>query len=396
MLHNETSVGLNDVVDILIVSTMLYLALRVLQSSTNRTLVLGGGGLLALYVIARTYGLFLTEVVLRTGAIVLIVALAIAFQEDMRRTLRRMRYSRFFDLFRPAAGSHRELTFDPLVETAFQLASNHTGALIVVQGRESLEMHLRGGIEISAPINVVLMQSIFDAHSPGHDGAVIIHREMILRMCVHLPLSQQIDKIGTRGTRHSAGLGLSEVSDALAIIVSEEHGDVSIAEGGRLLTVTSPAQLKQSLENFSAQRFATPSKSLSRPAWMQHLRLKALSVGIATIAWSVFASHSETVQKTFIVPVEYRNVAAGFRLGDDAHSQIRLTLSGHDPAFALLAPSTLKATVDMSGRGLGDVTIQMTERNCVRPANLQVYGIEPRVLRLQLITVEQPPMAKKP
>ncbi len=104
------------------------------------------------------------------------------------------------------------------------MAASKTGALIVVKGKEPLERHLNGGVALTGRVSMPLLFSIFDSHTPGHDGAVIIEADRVTQFAAHLPISKNTAQIKGRGTRHSAAFGLSERSDALTIVASEERG----------------------------------------------------------------------------------------------------------------------------------------------------------------------------
>ncbi len=383
-------IGLEDVVDILIASVLIYCVVRLAQVTRHRAPLTGGAFLLLLYFAARFFGLFLTEMLLRGAAFVLVVVFAIAFHEDIRRTVARFRGWRWSS-FRGHQRSGDEL--DPVVEFAFESAAARIGALIVLRGRDPLDGLLQGGIELNAPVHPVLLQSVFDPHTPGHDGAIVIAEGRIQQMCVHLPLSGDHRELGSRGTRHSAGLGLSERSDALVIIVSEERGAVSVATRGKLAAMSSPVELKEALERFTERKFPAAPAGRHHRRVFQRSGWKAASLAIAIVGWLLFASHPDTVERTFIVPVEYRSVPERLRV-DAAPAEARLTLAGPEPAFTLLAPSVLRISVSVGSREPGPVEIHLTENNCIHPPSLDVYGVEPRVLRFRLVQREPLPASR--
>ena len=139
-----------------------------------------------------------------------------------------------------------------IIEAVQKLAENKIGALLVFKGREPLERHIRGGVSLNGRISYPLLYGLFNTQSPTHDGAVIIEGEWIDRFAVYLPLSQHVKEGSEAGTRHAAGVGLSEMCDALVIVVSEERGAISVAEHGRLDAPLSPTALKERLDKFYA------------------------------------------------------------------------------------------------------------------------------------------------
>lgn len=391
-LRSAVSIDVTEIVDIVVASVLIYGVLRLLRTTVNRMPLVVAVVMVGIYFTARAFGLFLTEMLLRTASLALFVLFAIAFQEDIRRAVLRWRHRR---PSRTSVRSDRTTEdVDALVELALQSAEKRIGMLVVLQGREKLDHCVNGGIELLAPIKAILMQSIFDPHSPGHDGAIVIRDGRIVRMCVQLPLSENLDEAKLRGTRHSAGLGLSELTDAMVLIVSEERGEVSIARDGGLIEIASAAELKQRLEGFLAEMCPATHRPRLAKLLFRHSGLKLASLAIAALGWFVFARQGETIEQTFVVPIEYRNIPTNLCLDDRPPAEARVTLSGPEPAFALLSPSSLKIRVELGGYGAGVVNAHLTEADCVHPPDLSVYRIEPRVLHFRLIPCRPRPGEK--
>lgn len=391
-LRSAIAIDATEIVDIVVASVLIYGVLRLLRTPANRMPLLGAGIMVAVYFMARVFGLFLTEMLLRTAGLALVVVFAIAFQEDIRRAVLRWRH------WRPFQGLNRSRLpsddLDPLVDFAFQSAEERVGLLIVLQGREPLDHCLNGGVELRAPIKTVLMQSIFDPHSPGHDGAMVIRDGRIVRICAQLPLSENLEEARMRGTRHSAGLGLSERTDALVLIVSEERGLVSIALDGRLFEISSAADLKLRLGAFLAETCPVAHQPGLAKRLLRHSGLKVAAVAIAALGWFLFARQSDTIEQTFVVPIEYRNIPTNLCLEGRPPAEARLTLSGPEPAFALLSPSSLRVRIELGGDQAGEVEAQLTERDCVHPPDLNVYRIEPNTIHFRLVPCRTRPGEK--
>ncbi len=339
-----------DAVDILLVSTFLYTALLWFQRTASRGVLIGIVVLAGVYFLARGLDMYLTSLAFHTSFAVLLIILVVVFQEDLRRLLERVSTLRSFNFWQVQDIS---LDRDALVESVFKMAALHKGALIVLKGREPLARHVNGGVVLNGRVSPPLLFSIFDTHTPGHDGAVIIEREQVTQFAAHLPISQNTNEIAGRGTRHSAALGLSERSDSLTIVVSEERGVVSVAESGKLAEMPTAASLKQRLEKFFASAFPAVTQPLWKRVILQHGRLKLLSVSVAIIAWFVLAYDPNTVQRTFVIPIEYRNLAKGIELDVTAPHEARVTLSGLERHFRFLDPSSLKITLDLTDMRIG-------------------------------------------
>jgi hypothetical protein len=256
--------------------------------------------------------------------------------------------------------------------------------LIVIRGREPLERHLSGGIALRGTLSKSLLLSIFDSSSPGHDGAVIIDGDRITEFGSHLPISLNTEEIAGRGTRHSAALGLSERSDAITVVVSEERGKVSVAERGSLRELKTASDLKHHLNEYFATTFPATSQSWWQRVVVQQLHLKAIALAMAVTAWFALAYDPSTVQRTFVVPIEYRNLAGSLELDRSAPTESRVTISGSERHFRFLDPATLKVTLDLAEAGSGYNEIPVSERQIKIPTNLSLYRIEPRVVRLYL------------
>jgi uncharacterized protein (TIGR00159 family) len=370
-----------DAVDILLVSVFLYGSLLWFQRTASRGVLSGVTALAAVYFIARGLDMYLTALAFHTTFAVLLFILVVVFQEDLRRlfehvaALRTVRFRQNSDVFSD---------LDELVELLFHMAHTRTGALIVLKGKEPLARHLHGGVALGGRLSKPLLYSIFDSHTPGHDGAVILEHDRIEQFAAHLPISKNSQEIAGRGTRHSAALGLSECSDSLTVVVSEERGVVSVAEAGELTEMATATDLKQRLVAFFAAKFPNVTQPFWKRFLIQHGQLKILALSIAVVAWFVLAYDPHTLQRTFVVPTEYRNLPRDLLLDETAPNEARVTLSGSERNFRFLEPGSLKVTLDLAGAHAGYQEFPITDRNIRLPLNLMPYRIEPRIIRLYL------------
>ena len=231
-----------DGVDILLMSIMVYSVLLWFRATASRRVLVGFSLLLGVYFAARAFGMQLTSMVFHAWFAVLVIIIVVVFQEDLRRMFERV--ADWSPLLRRAR-EHSALPIDgdQLVKTVFSLAASKIGALIVIKGHEPLRRHLNGGVALDGRLSAPLLTSIFDPSSPGHDGAVIVKDDRVSAFAAHLPISSNQREIAGRGTRHAAALGLSEACDALVIAVSEERGEVSVAEGGGSSRESDPAPI---------------------------------------------------------------------------------------------------------------------------------------------------------
>tara|TARA_R110002072_G_scaffold238769_2_gene396290 strand:- start:181857 stop:183002 length:1146 start_codon:yes stop_codon:yes gene_type:complete len=373
------TVHLTDVADMLIVSACVFVILRWIQTTASRGVAIASGILTAIYVIAEEFDLHLTTMLFQFGLTIAAVVFVVVFQDDIRRAVERLLLASRWRGRR--TGTTTPTHIDTLLKTVFDLAQIRRGALIVMSGDEPLDTHLDGGTELLGRISQPLLDSLFDPHSAGHDGAVIIQNGFVTRFGVHLPLSENREKSDGLGTRHRSALGLSERSDALILVVSEERGQVSIAQHGELRRHVSRDDLAEALNGHLAS-----TDSVKRPNfWSRasgHPRTKLLSVLIAVAAWFMMASDRDQVQRVFVVPIEYRNVPAAVTLPESIRTEARVTFSATERAFQFIAPSTLKVSLDLSEAATGKDEFTLTDSSVRHPATLTVYRIEPRIIRL--------------
>ena len=261
-------VGLLDVVDIGVVAVLAWLGLRLVRRTRARPALLGLATLGAIYLAARQLGLALTAAIFQAFFAVLVLVLVVVFQDDLRRIFEQVGAWVSRRRGEEPSGGPNEV----LVRSAELLAAARTGALIVVPGREPIDRHLEGGVELDGRLSEPLLLSLFDASSPGHDGAVVLVHDRVTRFAVHLPLSTDREQLAGVGTRHAAALGLSERTDALCIVVSEERGTISLAVGGRLRLIERPRAWRSSYAAISARRCgpagtAGASRASAMPCW---------------------------------------------------------------------------------------------------------------------------------
>ncbi|MEB2313771.1 MAG: diadenylate cyclase [Sorangiineae bacterium] len=364
-----------DVLDVIVVSIVVYTAINWFRRARSRFVMTGVAALTGLYFAARVLDMYLTLYLLQATVAVAVVALIVIFQEDIRRTFERIALAG--PIGRRRAPLASEKVAGAVAAAVALMARQKTGALIVFQGREPLERHLAGGVELHGAVSEPLLLSIFDHHSPGHDGAVIIDGLQVRKFAVHLPLTTALDGSERFGTRHSAALGLSERSDAFIIVVSEERGQVSVARSGSL-EVVDPAGLQRELDEFLSRLRPAPDASLFARLFARDLGTKLLSLAVALGAWiAILGYQAELVARTVSVPIVYRDVPEGWVLEQPKPLEARVTISGPNRAFQLLDPAHLSIWLDVREVRSGAQRVEIRPENVELPRGLSVHGIEP-------------------
>ena len=231
LLHRPT-VSWSDLLDIALVSFLIYELLLLIRGTRAVQMALSGGFLIGLFFLSDWLQLETVNLLIRYLGAYVIVAIIVLFQSDIRRALAHFGRARFFRYFERATGS--EETLEELVTAATTLAARKTGAIIVIERQIGLRNYIEGGIPLDAMVTYDLMATIFQNGSPLHDGAVIVQGDRVAAAACFLPLSVNQRMSRELGTRHRAAIGLTEENDAVAIVVSEETGIVSLAIAGDL------------------------------------------------------------------------------------------------------------------------------------------------------------------
>ena len=221
-----------DAVDILIVAFVVYFLLRLIRGTRAVQMVFGLIAILVVYWISVILKLVALRTVLSALIFYLPFAIIVLFSQELRRALAAFGRTPFFSLF---SGYHTEETVSDLVLAATSLSNRKVGALIVLERREGLKTYIETGVPIDAVLSYDLLVNLFSPGTPLHDGAVIVSRERIAAAACFLPLSLKEGLSKRFGTRHRAAIGVTEETDALAIVVSEERGTISLARDGQLV-----------------------------------------------------------------------------------------------------------------------------------------------------------------
>jgi diadenylate cyclase len=224
---NRPAVTWQDFVDIAIVAVLIYELLLLMRGTRAVQVALGAAFLIALYFVSIRLELETVNWLIRNLAPYVVFAIIVLFQSDIRRALLHFGRGPFFRYFERAASTSE--TLEELVIAVTTLSSRRIGALIVIERSIGLRNYIEGGIPLDAAVTYDLLASIFQPGTPLHDGAVILQNDRIAAAACFLPLSVNPRVSREVGTRHRAALGVTEESDAIALVVSEETGTISLA-----------------------------------------------------------------------------------------------------------------------------------------------------------------------
>jgi diadenylate cyclase len=261
---STVDVGPSAIIDILVVAAILYWLYLVLRETRALGIIYGILIIVLAFLVAKLLGLDLLAFLFANLLTLLFVAIPVLFQPELRRALERLGRVRYGRFRRDAAGS--DGTLDKVVEAARILSQNKTGAIIVLKRRTGLTDLSTTGVELDAEVSTPLLLNLFFERSPLHDGAVIIDEDRVAAAGVMLPLSER-DYGYTMGARHRAAAGITEQSDAVVLVVSEEKGIISLSIAGKISPGVDPANLRQVLAEFmTSQKEAAPVRVAKKAA----------------------------------------------------------------------------------------------------------------------------------
>lgn len=381
-------VGVAGVVDMAIVTLVIYTFMVVVKRTRRSGLIFTGILITgAVYVVARKYDLKLTTTLLQGFFAIILVALVVIFQEDLRYFFERVALwwvERRLPLSKRKTARLPSRAVEILVRTLGDFARARIGALVVLRGRDLIARHLVGGEEVDGLLSEPLLKSIFDPHSLGHDGAVVIEGNRVARLGCHLPLSKRLHKLPRSGTRHAAALGLAELSDALCLVVSEERGTISVARKGEISTVADSADLLAALEAFHQEVAPSDIRTPWRDFFRRNYREKVVAFGLAVLLWTVLVYRSQSVQRSFEIPVDFSLLPTPLTVTSCDPSSVVVTLSGQRKEFGFLKAADIRLTFGLLDARPGRRTLPVTVNDLNFPDGLELEGIEPRQVRIQI------------
>lgn len=260
------SLGVTDILEIALISFFIYQFMVWIKFTRAYTLL--KGILIVLLFILFAYVLKMNTIlwIIKNLSTILLTSVVVIFQPELRKMLEQLGQKKFMaSIFPLDAGKEvqerfTDKTINELVRACFDMGEARTGALIVIEQNIRLSEYERTGINVDAVLTSQLLINIFEHNTPLHDGAVLVRGNRIVAATCYLPLSDNMELSKQLGTRHRAGVGISEVSDSLTIIVSEETGQVSMAQNGQLSRGLTSAELRSALIKAQNKKVVTNSK----------------------------------------------------------------------------------------------------------------------------------------
>ena len=380
------------ILDILLIAMGLFFLYRtLLRLGTWKILA---GILIALVVFAAASLLDLRgiEWIYSNLSQVALIALIVIFQPELRKIFERAASLRRSEIGKGAS----DLTF-MVSDAVFALAQQRRGAILVLPGKEPLGEWLSGGLALNAEPSLPLIMSIFDTNSPGHDGAIIIENGKLTRFGVRLPVSKTDNLPVEFGTRHHAAMGLSEVSDALVVVVSEERGSISTFREGN-------AQRAHQKDDLAAKIMSHWERTASYAIEMHRGKKKrvlvselTLSLVLAFVFWAtVISSQGEISEKGITVPIKYIAIPEKLALVGEKQTEVKLYLKGPKSGLEAINPSQLSVDIDLSKAMAGRQVFTVSADSVKIPKGVKLLDAEPSSLSLSLREIVERDVAVLP
>lgn len=244
MLDLFANLRLQDAIDILVIAFVIYRLMDLIRGTRAVQMLIGLGVVFVLFLSSSYFELYTLNWILDNFLSAFLLIIVVIFQDDIRRALTQVGAQRFFG----GMPEIQQQDLEEIVRAAVLLASRRIGALLVLQREVGLNEYVEGGTTLDAKVSKELITSIFLPTSPIHDGALIMHRGRIIAAGCFLPLTQNPHVSKTLGTRHRAAIGLTEETDALVIVISEEEGAISLVREGRLTRGVDAGTLRSTLQ----------------------------------------------------------------------------------------------------------------------------------------------------
>lgn len=369
---------IQDIADIIIMTVLVYQLYTWFRKTRALQVVIGLGFLVVLYIVTKNFGLFMTSWILQELGTVIFVLIIVVFQGEIRQALYRFSLMRnFFD----RGGDSDTLSLAELAGTVFNLAERRTGALIVFARQEKLDDHLLHGVRLDSLISGQLLVSIFEDGLPLHDGAVVISNGRISEASCHLPLSASSDLPQHMGTRHRAALGLTERSDAVVVVVSEERGEVSLAVGGELAKVASPELLVSQLQRLMETVQPKEVRFSLRQRLVRNFVPKVVTLVLVFTSWLVLTAREGGLQ-TVNAQVKFRNLPENLALQAGAPEEVEVQLKVLSNLFASSKKLDVAAELDLAKIHEGANSLQLDSKSFQLPLGVSVVRVNPATLKV--------------
>jgi diadenylate cyclase len=366
----------HDWLDIFIVAFLLYRCVVLFWKTLVFRAIIGITLLWFFDLIANSLGLIVTSLILKGIGAIIVIIVIVVFRNEIRGVISS---TNPLNLFWGKPRRKRISDYQSIANTVFSLAEKRIGALLVFMRKTSLDHLVQDGVRIGAEFSRELIFSIFDNKSALHDGAVIMNGSQIQIAAAFLPLTTQQSIPLHYGTRHRAALGLSEQSDAVVIVVSEERGEVSLIEKGTVKLIADPKKLSSKLEDLIEGETRKQRESSRLWSVAKDIGVKGAFVIAAMFIWLFFAGEKESII-SYTFPIEFRNLPKNLELLKMSADKAEVQISGSRHLLLQLKPERVGLSISLENSRSGENILPLTSKNLSISPGLNVVKISPNEL----------------
>ena len=371
-----TNFRVQDLLDILFLTVLAYYLFLWFRGTKAFNALVGLLALGVVFTVAQTWGLFMTTWVFQIFWQVLVILLIILFQSEIRQVLEKVDPLQAFGL-RKKTGPGRWV--QGFSEGVFALAERRTGALLIIERNDRVGQWVTEGQELEGEPNREVLMAIFQKESPLHDGAAVVRGGRVIRIACYLPLSTNENLPKEWGTRHRAAMGISEKSDALVIVVSEERGEVTFLFQKKATPVVSPDQLslyvQETLQPVSAPRESWKERVV--PLLTRRWKAKAGTLALVLAMWLLLAGQ-QNFEVALSVPIEVKNVPAQMEILEPVDPKVQIRVRGLRKDAGTLNEKNVHVELDLAGAAAGRRVFPITREHILLPnERVSIVNIEP-------------------
>ena len=378
-LHNV--LGWRPLTDITLIALGMFFVYHTLRRLGTWQIFLGVVMAMLVYVAAILLDLEGITWIFSNLSHVALIGIIIIFQPEIRKMLE----SSVSPARREQEGPDGEELPLSIADSLFSLAPIPCGAIVIFPGRDPLERFLTGGISLNADPSRELILSIFDTHSPGHDGALLVRDGKLAGYGYRLPISKSSRLPREMGTRHHAGMGLSETTDALVFVVSEERKTVSCFKNGKLTRVTGRKEAVELItDHWKSTASFLPQPEKGAKKWVTALELVTTFLLTILIWSSVVIGRMEIVEKSVLAPIVYVSLAPNNALAGAKPAETRVHLAGPKSQMDGLTAENLRVRIDLSNAMPGKQTFFVSRENLNLPKKVDLLDADPPEINLAI------------
>lgn len=372
-----STITFRDVLDIFINTYILFRVYVLFYGTALFRALIGIVFLFLCQRLASNYGLIMSSYLLQGITTVALFILVIGFRNEIRGVLKLKSVGDIF--WRLKRSNIDKSIYNPIIDAVFNLAKKKVGALIVIPGQNNVTPFITNGIKIDSPVSIEMLETIFMSKGSLHDGAVIVEGNKISRAGALLPLSERQDIPYYFGTRHRAALGLSEVCDALIIVVSEERGVVSVAHVSEIFPVIDKKDLSFLLDSHLGEIRGEATKK----GYLNYGLVAALCLLLVSGAWFTF-TRGKTSFSSLEVPIEIIKKHSDMDIVSTNPNKFKIILSGPGVLMRTININDINLFLRINDDKPGTYIYNITEKNLSLPPGIKLVKINPSYVAVKL------------